>query len=47
MHITTEKLDLFYEYSRPQLAELWDYLGYEAISRGVVLVYSSFRKIVL
>lgn len=36
MPVSFEKIELHAEYSRPQLADLWGFKGYEAISRGIV-----------
>jgi 5-methylcytosine-specific restriction protein A len=36
MPVSFEKIQIGREYTRPELAELWGYSGFEAISRGVV-----------
>lgn len=36
MVISFEGIKLFQQYTRPQLAKMWGYSGYEALSRGVI-----------
>jgi len=36
MPVSFERVRIGEQYTRPQLADLWGYEGYEAISRGVV-----------
>ena len=36
MPVNFENIRLHSDYTRPQLAELWGFKGYEAISRGIV-----------
>lgn len=36
MPVTFKPLSIGAEYTRPQLAELWGFQGYEAISRGII-----------
>jgi putative restriction endonuclease len=36
MAITTDQLTIGHAYERPQLAEMWGYTSWEAISRGVI-----------
>lgn len=35
-HVRFDKLTIHHTYSRPELAELWKYSGYQALARGVV-----------
>jgi putative restriction endonuclease len=36
MPVSFEQVHIGERYTRPQLADLWEYEGYEAISRGIV-----------
>jgi putative restriction endonuclease len=46
MQISFEKIEIGSTYSRPQLAKLWGYAGYQALARGVVTPQND-NKIIL
>lgn len=46
MHVSFEKIGIGNSYSRPQLAKIWGYSGYQALARGVVTP-SNDNKIIL